>query len=108
MSKEFDNLENLLDGLDDVYESIDMVDEDGNIVECFVIDGINVDNIQYLLVVNAEDFDDEEAEAFILKQIDEDEDEDEAIYAPVEDDNEYNKVLVLLQENDDTDYEMKF
>ena len=90
---------------DDTYETINMISEDGTIIECFVIDGILVDNCQYLLVVNSEDFDNDEPEAFIIKQL-QDEGE-EVIYAPVEEEGEYNKILILLQEND-TDYEMKF
>lgn len=97
---------NFFDDTDDVYETITMTDEDGNGVECFVIDAIKTDEkISYLLVVASDNFDEDEAEAFILKQIKEY--EDEIVYVPVEDDDEYNKVLILLQEND-TDYEMNF
>lgn len=100
MSEEFfEDLE------DDTYETISMISEDGTIIECFVIDGVLIDNCQYLLVVDSEEFDKNEPEAFIIKQL-KDEGE-EVIYAPVEDEAEYNKVLILLQENE-TDYEMKF
>ena len=90
---------------EDTYETINILAEDGTIIDCFVIDGILVDNCQYLLVVACKDFDKDDAEAFILKQI-QDKGE-EVIYAPIEDDAEYNKVLILLQENEG-EYEMKF
>ncbi len=102
MQEEFNNI---LSDMEDTYEVISVVSDNGETIECFVIDGVLDNNIQYLLVVACDDFDKDEAEAFILKQIDED--GEEVIYAPVEDNNEYNRVLVLLQENE-TDYEMEF
>lgn len=102
MSEEFDELD---DFIEDSYEVISMVLDDGEVLECFVIDGIDIENVQYLLVVSCDDFDNDEPDAFILKQIDEE--NENAIYELVEDDNEYNKVLVLLQENE-TDYEIEF
>ena len=102
MQKEFDNI---LDNMEDTYDVISIVSDDGDVIDCFVIDGVVDNKIQYLLVVACDDFDKEEAEAFILKQVGED--GEEAIYIPVEDNNEYNKVLILLQENE-TDYEMEF
>ena len=102
MQEEFNNI---LSDMEDTYEVISVVSDNGETIECFVIDGVLDNNIQYLLVVACDDFDKDEAEAFILKQIDEG--GEEVIYAPVEDNNEYNRVLVLLQENE-TDYEMEF
>ncbi len=102
MKEEFDNI---LDDMQDTYDVISIVSENQEVIDCFVIDGVLHNNIQYLLVVSCDDFDKDEAEAFILKQTGED--GEEAIYEPVEDNNEYNKVLVLLQENE-TDYEMEF
>ncbi len=100
-----ENLDNILDDMEDTYETVSMLLDDGTILDCFVIDGVLVDNIQYLLVVSCDDFDKEEPEAFILKQIEDD--GEESVYIPVEDDNEYNKVLILLQENE-TEYELEF
>lgn len=97
------------DNFDDLdennYEIIKVTNEDGVAVDCFIIDTIANDGVQYLLVVSCEDFEEDEAEAFILKQIEDN--GEEIIYTPVEDDNEYNKVLILFQENQ-TDYEMEF
>lgn len=94
----FDELNN-----DDSYEIINVIDDDGNNIECFVIDCLKVDGNTYLLVVSSDEFDDELVEAFILKEVTTD--ENNVIYSPVEDDNEYNKLLILFQENND-DYEM--
>ncbi|WP_250278565.1 DUF1292 domain-containing protein [[Clostridium] colinum] len=102
MQEEFDNI---LDDMEDTYDVVSIVSENNEVIDCFVIDGVLDNNTQYLLVVSCDDFDKDEAEAFILKQIGED--DEEAIYAPVEDNNEYNRVLILLQENE-TDYEMEF
>ena len=100
-----DNIDNILDDMEDTYDVISIVSENNDIIDCFVIDTILDNNIQYLLVVSCDDFDEEEPEAFILKQIGED--GEECIYEPIEDNNEYNRVLVLFQENE-TDYEMEF
>ena len=80
-------------------------DEDGKENDFFVMDGIDYKNTKYLLLVRAEDFDKDEPEAFIFKEIEGD--NEECIYEPVEDEDEYKKILVLLQD-EDADYEMKF
>lgn len=102
MQEEFDNI---LDDMEDTYDVISITSENGEIIDCFIVDGVIDNNTQYLLVVACDDFEKDEAEAFILKQVGED--GEEAIYIPVEDNNEYNKILILLQENE-TDYEMEF
>ncbi len=102
-----DNLDMLagLFGEDEAYETISFKDEDGNEKDCFVVDGIEVDKEKYILVVDCEQFDSEEPEAYLLKEIEEN--GDEAVYKPVEDDDEYNKIIILLQD-EDNGYEMKF
>lgn len=96
---------NLFEGQDETYEIVTMTDDDGVETDFFVIDGIEADGNKYLLLVRSEDFDLDEPEAFIFKEIETD--EEDCIYEPVEDEAEYNKVLVLLQD-EDSDYEMKF
>lgn len=98
----FDDFDDLTE---DTFETIDVLSEDGTNIECFVLDAISIDKIQYLLVVPCDEFDKDDVDAFILKQIEDD--GNEVIYAPVENDAEYNKVLILLQENNG-EYEMKF
>lgn len=91
------------DDQEEVYETVAMVDDNGSEIDFFVMDGIDVDNVRYLLLVKTEDFDKEEPEAFIFKEIEVS--EDECVYEPVEDEAEYNKVMILLQ-NDDAGYEI--
>lgn len=96
---------NIFGDQEETYEVVSMVDDDGEEMDFFVIDGMDVDNTRYLLLVKTEDFDKDEPEAFIFKEVNVS--EDECTYEPVEDDKEYNKVLLLFQD-DDAEYEMKF
>lgn len=96
----FDEFEN-----NETYDIVNIIDENNENIECFVIDAISYENNNYILVVPCEAFDEEEVEAFVLKEIKEQ--NEDAIYVPIIDENEYNKILVLFQENE-TDYEMKF
>lgn len=89
----------------ETYETITMTDEDGIETDFVVIDAIEVEKTKYLLVVAAEDVDLDEPEAAILKEVNSN--DEDAYYEFVEDDNEFNKISVLLQDND-TDYEMNF
>ena len=96
---------NLFGDQEETYEVVAMTDDEGNETEFFVIDGIDVGKQRYLLLVKTEDFDKDEPEASIFKEINVS--ENECTYEPVEDDNEYKKVLLLLQD-EDSEYEMKF
>lgn len=96
---------NLFGDQEETYEVVSMVDDEGNETDFFVIDGIDIGKNRYLLLVKTEDFDKDEPEAFIFKEINVN--EDECTYEPVEDDNEYNKVMLMLQD-EDSGYEMKF
>lgn len=103
MDNEFDGLDEFDD--DETYETVTMTDETGKETDFFVIDAIELDKHKYILVVAAEDFDNDEPEAVILKEtVTKGED---AIYELVEDENEYNKVIIMLQDND-SDYEVQF
>lgn len=90
---------------DETYETITMTDENGIETDFVVIDGIEVDNKKYILVVSAKDVDLEEPEAAILKEVSSD--DNDSYYKFVDDDNEFKKISVLLQDNE-TDYEMNF
>lgn len=93
------------EGQEEVYEYVSMTDEDGIEEEFVIVDGIEEDNVRYLLLVKADEFDTDEPEAYIFKEIEVN--KDECTYEPVEDDDEYNRILILLQD-EDSDYEMKF
>lgn len=96
---------NLFGDQEETYEVVSMVDDEGKETDFFVMDGIDVGKQRYLLLVRTEDFDLDEPEAFIFKETSTS--EDECTYEPVTDDAEYNKVLLLLQD-EDSEYEMKF
>jgi len=78
--------------MDDVeLEVIVMTDDDGNEVEYAVIDEFDHDDVTYLIMIKAENVDDDEAEAAIFKQVGASEEEfvyeeiDEEEYAGLED-----------------------
>ena len=72
-------------------EKIKIIAEDGEIIELFVIEQTRLEGINYLLVTETED---EEAEAYILKDISSDDDK-EAVY---EFDNELDTLAKLFSE----------
>lgn len=90
---------------EDYFDTITMTDENGVESEFFVVDCAELDNNKYLLVVAAEDFEEDEPDAFILKEVNTD--GEDAIYELLEDGEEYNKVVILLQDNE-SDYDMQF
>lgn len=103
MSDNFEELAGIF-GENETYEIISITDDNGVKKDFFVVDGIAVDGIQYILVVDSDEFEQEEAEAYLLKEIEED--GDDVIYEPVQDEEEYNKVIILLQDENNS-YEMK-
>ena len=83
-------------------ETITITAEDGEKIELLVVEQTKVNGINYLLVTEDES-DDEEAEAFILKDISREEDK-EAVYEFVDDDDELNSLAEIFSElMDDTD-----
>ncbi len=71
------------------------VDETNEEVELFIVEETRVNGVNYLLVT--ENDEDEEAEAYILKDVSEESDA-EAIYEMVEDENELNAVSKIFEE----------
>ena len=109
MSDKFDENVNLngvdmFEGQDETFEMITMTEEDGTQQSFYVIDGIDVDETRYLLLIKEEDFELDEPEAYIFKEISTD--GDDFIYEPVEDEKEYTKIFLLLQD-EDAEYEVK-
>lgn len=81
-------------------EKIILLDDAGNEVEMFIVEETRINNVNYILVT--ED-DNEEAEAYIFKDVSDDKDED-AIYEPVEDEDEINYIGKIFSELlEDTD-----
>lgn len=77
-------------------EKIIFIDEDGNEVEMYVVEETRINNVNYLLVTEDEG-DEEEAEAYILKDISKEEDE-EAVYEMVVEDSEIDYIGKVFSE----------
>ena len=110
MSKFEDENEEFNEDLEDVdfddLETITMTDEDGSEIEFYVVDELEYSGAKYLLVVEAEGFDDDEADAIILKETGQE--DEEIIYEAIEDDNEFKAVSEMFSANlDDGDYEIE-
>lgn len=94
----------MFEGQDETFEMITMTEEDGTHQSFYVIDGIDVDNTRYLLLVKEEDYELDEPEAYIFKETSTE--GEDFIYEPVEDEQEYNRIFLLLQD-EDSEYEVK-
>ena len=79
-----------------MFEKIKLTDDEGNELEVSVIEQTKINNTSYLLVTDSED-DEEEINAFIVKDLSSPEDED-AIYEFVEDDDEFDSVARIFDE----------
>lgn len=87
-------------------EKITFITEENESVEFFVIEETKINGMNYLLVTDSDDESDEEAAAYILKDLSKEADAD-AIYEFVEDDNEMEYVSKIFSEIlDDIDIEM--
>ena len=100
--KEVNNVDDYNDSPDD-YSIISMLDEDGESVDFAVLDEASYNGTDYLLVLEEESIDDDDAEASIIKAI-KTEGED-VIYEFIDDDEEFQAVAGLFQDNDDYDLE---
>ena len=76
-------------------EKIVFIDEDGNEVEMYVVEETRINNVNYLLVTEDEG-DEEEAEAYILKDISEE--DEEAVYEMVVEDSEIDYIGKVFSE----------
>ena len=86
-------------------EKLEFIDENGEKIELFVVDETRINGVNYLLVSES-DSEDEEAEAYILKDVSEAVSE-EAVYEFVEDDSELEAVGKVFSELMDDDVELK-
>lgn len=76
-------------------EKLTFVTEDQESVDFYIIEETRVNGINYLLVTESEDEEDEEAEAYILKDTSKAEDT-EAVYEFVESEEELDAVSRIL------------
>ena len=85
-------------------EKIVLTDDEGNEVEMYVVEETRINNVNYILVT--EEGDEEEDIAHILKDVS-DENDEEAIYEMVEDDEELVAISKVFEQMlDDVDLEM--
>ena len=78
-------------------EKLTVVTEDQESVDFYIIEETRVNGINYLLVTESEDEEDEEAEAYILKDTSKAEDT-EAVYEFVESEEELDAVSRIFAE----------
>lgn len=76
-------------------EKIVFIDEDGKEIEMFVVEETRINNVNYILVTD--DDEDDEATAYILKDVSDDKDED-AVYEMVEEDSEIEYIGKIFAE----------
>ncbi|MDD5945483.1 MAG: DUF1292 domain-containing protein [Clostridia bacterium] len=99
MSDEFDKM----DELDEEMEVITMIDDETEEeIEFVVIDRKELNGTEYLLVIESAYIDDDEAEAAILKVVNET--EQDITYSVIDDDDEFDAAAALF-ESDDYDVE---
>ena len=75
-------------------EKIIFIDDEGNKVEMFVVEETRINNVNYILVTD--NVEDDEATAYILKDVSND--EDEAIYEMVDEDSEIEYIGKIFSE----------
>ena len=77
-------------------KKITLTTEDGEAVDFYVLEETRISNMNYLLVTDAAD-EDEDGECYILKDLSKQEDS-EALYEFVEDDNEIDYLFKIFSE----------
>ena len=84
-------------------EKIRFVPDGQDAVEFYVLEQTTIGGVNYILVTDAEE--DEEGEAYILKDMSEN-DAEERVYAMVEDDDEFDAVAGVFENilGDDVDF----
>jgi uncharacterized protein YrzB (UPF0473 family) len=83
--------------MENSMEKLTFVTEDQESVDFYIIEETRVNGINYLLVTESEDEEDEEAEAYILKDTSKAEDT-EAVYEFVESEEELDAVSRIFAE----------
>ena len=81
---------------------IKTVGENGEEIELKLLDVVNVNNVDYALLLPADEEADEEAEVVLMRLIKEG---DEYLFETIDDDDEFNEVAKILAEEEDEDEE---
>ena len=92
------------DDMEDSYEVISAIDENGQEKSYFIIDVAQSNDTQYLLVVEEELFDSDDVEAIILKQTTND--GDDSIFSELKDEDEIAQIAELFSDSDDYELEI--
>ncbi len=88
-------------------ETISFVTEDGTIQEFAVVEETRFGGVNYLLVCDAQQEDEDESQGYIMKDIS-DEQDTQACYVFVEDDKELEAVLGIFEDLlADSDYSLE-
>ena len=88
-----------MDDMEEIFDTIQMTDDEGNAVEFTIIDGVEVEGTSYLLVIETENLENDTSEASILKETAED--GENLIYEFIDDDDEFEKIAAIFQENEE-------
>lgn len=89
--------------MEDKDNVITLTDEEGNEVDFVVVNAIELNGKTYVMLVEADKVDDDEAEALLLRVED---NGDEDILVTVDDEDEFNAVSAAFDKSWD-DYELK-
>ena len=89
------------DSDDDDFEIITMKGEDGTETDFLVVDAVKKNNINYLLVIDSYYTDSDEAEAVILKEVEDI--RDDSIFEILEEGAELLEISSLFSNSDDYD-----
>ena len=84
------------------HQVIKTVGENGEEIELKLLDIVNVNNVDYALLLPADEEADEEAEVVLMRLIKEG---DEYLFETIDDDDEFNEVAKILAEEEDEDEE---
>lgn len=88
---------------EDEVELISLTDDDGEEKEFVIIDAVEYNNDNYVLLVPSDEFNSEEADAVILKEVSEDLDGDSTFEDPTDEEFEAVSKLFKERENDEFD-----
>ena len=90
------------------YESIPFLTDDGSEVEFCILEQTRINGVNYLLVAEAGEEDQDETEVYIMKESAQEEDGDMNAYEIVEDETELSSVSKIFEQLiDDMDLEVE-
>lgn len=92
------------DETEDEMEIVTLTADDGEEIDFYVIDSIETENGKYLLMVAADEIEDEESDAVIFREVVEE--NEDVIYEEIEDDEEFNRIAGLFSKGEDKDYDL--